>query len=85
VSNSAVETNTPAFQRGYTEGLTGVKFEQRGWSVEQPITETDIVEIITNLTEIAVEGWLSDDLLRHDAGLIVDWIARGVYQPASKQ
>ena len=34
------------------------------------VKEDVIVDIVRNLTEIAVEGWLSEDLLRRDVGIL---------------
>jgi len=73
----AVLIDTPEFNAGFVEGITGA---QNGFHTEQPPTEDGIVEIIRNLTEIAVEGWLKEGLLRHDVGLIAGWLSRPVQQ-----
>ncbi len=74
----AVQMETAAFRQGLTAGLTGVYApdEPSRFIIDDPVTESDIVGIIQNLCEIAQEGWLSDRLLRHDAGLIAGWLLR---------
>ncbi len=71
-----------AFLQGYKAGLTGqyAPGEHSRFEIAHPITEDDIVGIIQNLTEIALERWLHDDLLHHDAGLIMGWVVRSASQ-----
>ena len=58
--------------------------DQRGlcggcrFKLELPVSEESIVAIIRNLCEIAQEGWLSEELLRRDAGQIAGWIVLGM-------
>ncbi len=73
VPTIAVQMETAAFSKGFTEGLTG---EYTRFPIKRPVTESDVVEIVRNLCEIAQEGWLREDLLRHDAGLIAGWLLR---------
>jgi len=76
VRATAILTQTEDFRVGYETGLAGgmcIDGIQR-FKLDQPVTEELIVEIIRNLTEIAVEGWLSESLLRRDAGMIAGWI-----------
>jgi hypothetical protein len=69
----AVAVNTAAFHNGFVEGLTGEYCRVR---LNCPVTEDGIVEIMRNLCEIAQEGWLKEELLRHDAGLLAGWLSR---------
>jgi hypothetical protein len=56
-------------------GLCGGGFR---FKLELPMSEESIVAIIRNLCEIAQEGWLSEELLRRDAGQIAGWIVLGM-------
>ncbi len=51
-----------------------------GW-----VKEDVIVEIVRNLTAIAVEERLSEDLLRHDVGILAGYspIAQAWFRPGS--
>ncbi len=62
-----------AFREGFTGGTNG---NFRGVRLTDYLTEEVIVKIITNLTEIAQEGWLTEDLIRRNAGIIAGWLAR---------
>lgn len=81
----AVSIYTVAFQHGYVEGLTGVTPEGCPPHLRCPIEENDVVDIVTNLVEIALEGTLTDEQLRHDTGLLAGWISRAVYPPVNDQ
>lgn len=74
----AVQMESAAFSAGFTAGLTGTYTpgEPSRHDTDEPVTEDGIVGIIQNLCEIAQEGWLTDNLLRHDAGLIAGWLCR---------
>lgn len=72
----AVQMDSKAFHSGYVTGMTGVGENCGRHNIACPPTEAGIVDIIRNLCEIAQEGWLSDALLRHDAGLIAGWLNR---------
>ena len=74
----AVQMESTAFRQGFAAGLTGqyAPDEPSRFDIADPVTEDDIVGVIQNLCEIAQEGWLSDRLLRHDAGLIAGWLLR---------
>jgi len=74
----AVAIDTNAFHSGFVEGMTG---ERDGHTIPalhpgQSITEGDIVAIIRNQCEVAQEGWLTEEHLRHDCGLVVGWLNR---------
>ena len=62
-----VITHTPAFSDGFTQGRQGF---YRAINIGKRMKEDVIVGIVRNLTEIAVEGWLSEDLLRRDVGIL---------------
>ena len=75
---------TVEFQQGFETGLNkglccGYRFK-----LELPVSEESIVAIIRNLCEIAQEGWLSEELLRRDAGQIVGWIIWGTSVQAAE-
>ena len=72
----ATQIDAHQFRTGFVEGLSG---EYTRFPIKQPITENDIVEIVRNLTEIAQERWLTEDMLRHDCGLIAGWISRQAF------
>ena len=42
----------------------------RAINIGNQVKEDVIVDIVRNMTEIAVEGWLSEDLLRRDVGIL---------------
>jgi hypothetical protein len=64
-----------SYQDGVSWGLHG----------DMPaLSDTIIVAIIRNLCEIAQEGWLSEELLRHDAGQIAGWIVLGMSTEAGQ-
>jgi hypothetical protein len=62
-----VITHTSAFRDGIIQGRQGF---YRAINIGNRVKEDVIVDIVRNLTEIAVEGWLSEDLLRRDAGIL---------------
>lgn len=62
-----VITLTAAFRDGFTQGREGF---YRAIKVGNQVKEDVIVDMVRNLTEIAAEGWLSEDLLRRDAGIL---------------
>lgn len=62
-----VITHTPAFRDGFTQGRQGF---YRVINIGNQVKEDVIVDIVRNLTEVAVEGWLSEDLLRRDVGIL---------------
>jgi len=59
--------HTPAFRDGFTQGRQGF---YRAINVGGQVKEDVIVDVVRNLTEIAVEGWLSEDLLHRDVGIL---------------
>jgi hypothetical protein len=63
-----VTTTTAAFREGFVQGKQGF---YRAINVSNQVKEDVLVDMIRNLTEIAVEGWLSEELLRRDAGILV--------------
>ena len=63
-----VITQTTAFRDGFIRGRQGF---YRAACIGGQVKEDVIVDIVRNLTEIAVEGWLSEDLLRRDVGILV--------------
>lgn len=68
----AVRIDSPSFHTGFVAGKVG----ESGLPLDQPVSEQEIVSIIRNLCEIAQEGWLREEQLRHDAGMIAGWLAR---------
>lgn len=75
--NSVVlQADTPAFHAGFLEGQTCTRNLTPLLMYEHNITETDIVAIVRNLTEVAQEGWLTEEHLRHDCGVIAGWLLR---------
>lgn len=75
---TAIVITSADFHTGYETGLNGglCTDGSRPWKLEEPVTEELIVSIIRNLCEIAQEGWLSESLLRRDAGQIAGWLGR---------
>ncbi|GEM_PF-1090686 len=76
----AIVMHSTDFQQGFEVGLNGGLGENYRFKLELPVNEESIVAIIRNLCEIAQEGWLSEELLRHDAGQIAGWIVSGAGQ-----
>lgn len=66
----AVNLTTAAFQRGLTMGKAGIF---RGRLPVEP-SEEGIVEIIQNLIDFALEGHLTEELLRQDVGIVVGFV-----------
>ena len=60
-------TRTTAFRDGFTQGRQGFC---RAIYIGGQLRENVIVDFVRNLSEIAVEGWLSEDLLRRDVGIL---------------
>lgn len=71
-----VQADTQAFSRGFVEGQTGLRDGYPVYRIGHPISEQDIFSIIRNLVEIDREGWLREELIRHDAGVIAGWLLR---------
>lgn len=61
---------TQAFRRGMSWGRKGI-FRGR-LCVEQ--SEEGIVEIVQNMIEFALEGHLTEELLRQDTGIVVGFV-----------
>ena len=78
VTTGAIVMQTADFQQGFETGLNGGLCGGYRFQLELPVSEESIVGIIRNLCEIAQEGWLSEALLRRDAGQIAGWIVLGV-------
>jgi len=70
---SPLVITSEAFREGYESAVNDTihRFDLP----DQP-TEAIIVDIITNLTEIAVEGWLTEELVQRDGGMIAGWLVR---------
>ena len=80
VTTGAIAMQTVEFQQGFETGLNGGLCGGGGYrfKLELPLSEESIVAIIRNLCEIAQEGWLSEELLRRDAGQLAGWIVLGM-------
>lgn len=78
VTTGAIVMQTADFQQSFETGLNGGLCGGYRFQLELPVSEESIVAIIRNLCEIAQEGWLSEELLRRDAGQIAEWIVLGV-------
>ena len=61
------QVTTQAFRRGMSWGRKGIF---RGNLCVEP-SEEGIVEIIQNLIDFALEGHLTEELLRQDVGIVV--------------
>ncbi len=71
VSTGILVMQTADFQQEFETGLNGgLRGGTCRFKIELPVSEESIVAIIRNLCEIAHEGWLSEELLRRDAGQI---------------
>ncbi len=66
----ATQVTTQAFRRGMSWGSKGIF--RGNLCVEQ--SEEGIVEIIQNLIDFALEGNLTEELLRQDAGIVVGFV-----------
>ncbi len=62
-----VTTTTATFCEGFQQGKQGIYC---ALNIGNQVKEDDLVEIVRHLTEIAVEGWLSEELLRRDVGIL---------------
>jgi hypothetical protein len=74
---AAIAISSAEVEQGYREGWAG--HDIRGFSLHLQPNEVTIVELIRNLCKIAQEGWLSEKLLRRDAGIITGWISRQAF------
>jgi len=77
VTTKAIVMHSADFQQGFETGLNRGLCGGSRFALELPVSEESIVAIIRNLCEIAQEGWLSEELLRRDAGQIAGWIVLG--------
>ena len=66
----ATQVTTQAFRRGMSWGRKGI-FRGNLCVVQ---SEEGIVEIIQNLIDFALEGNLTEELLRQDAGIVVGFV-----------
>ena len=66
----ATQVTTQAFKRGMSWGRQGIF--RGNLCVEQ--SEEGIVEIIQNLIDFALEGNLTEELLRQDVGIVVGFV-----------
>jgi hypothetical protein len=66
----ATQAPTQAFSRSMSWGRKGIF--RGNLCVKQ--SEEGIVEIIQNLIDFALEGHLTEELLRQDAGIIVGFV-----------
>ena len=64
------QVTTQAFRRGISWGKMGIF--RGNLCVEQ--SEEGIVEIIQNLIDFALEGNLTEELLRQDVGIVVGFV-----------
>lgn len=66
----ATQVTTQAFKRGMDWGQKGIF--RGNLCVAQ--SEEGIVEIVQNLIDFALEGHLTDELLRQDVGIVVGFV-----------
>jgi hypothetical protein len=78
VTTGVIVMQTVEFQQGFETGINGGLCGGCRFKLELPISEESTVAIIRHLCEIAQEGWLSEELLRRDAGQIAGWIVLGM-------
>ena len=62
-----VITTSAAFREGVQQSKQGF---YRALTSGNQVKEDVLVDVVRNLTEIAVEGWLSEELLRRDVGIL---------------
>ncbi len=77
VAHLATRIDTHQFRTGFVEGLTG---QTTRFSIALPATEAGVVEIVRNMTELAQEGNLTENMLRRDCGLLAGWISRQAFR-----
>ena len=84
-NTNVVRIFTPAFGKGFTTGLRGGvgPDDDLRFRLELPVDEHSIVEVVRNLTELAVEGNLTESLLLHDCGMLTGYIFAS-QQPVSQ-
>jgi len=75
--NSLTMHSSADFVQGFYEGLADTQPLPR-FDIRYSITEQGILEIVENALAMYQDGELSEDLLRHDIGLITGWIMRGM-------
>ena len=73
--NSLTMNSSADFVQGFYEGLADTQPLPR-FDIRYSITEQGILEIIENALAMYQDNELSEDLLRHDIGLITGWIMR---------
>ena len=67
-----ITTTTDSFRIGVQMGRDDVYRGRLGIT----LTEECIVGIVRNLVEIGQEGWLRDELIRRDVGVIVGMLTK---------
>jgi len=82
VASISVQMESRAFAIGFAAGLTGYQDKNQCHDIQGAPTETGIVDIIRNLCEISREGWLTEELLCSDCGLVAGWLSRPVPEQA---
>ena len=68
-----VKIETTEFQKGFDTARSN---EIRRFGLGDIVDEETLVGIIRNLAEIAQEGWLTEEFIRQDAGIIAGWFVR---------
>lgn len=71
--HTLVSLHSKEFDFGFQQGLAR-KF--RNIQLGTIVTEEEVVEVVRNLTEVAVEGWLTEEQLLRDCGILAGWIIR---------
>lgn len=64
--------HSSSFRSGYASGLKGQY--RHDITLPDQIDEDTVVSIINNLLCIQAERWLTDELVRRDAGILTGWI-----------
>jgi hypothetical protein len=78
INTLVTNIDSDAFLAGFVEGQTDGIQHERFSVVDGPATEAGLVEVVRNLCEVFQEGWLTDEQLRHDVGLLAGWLLREV-------
>jgi hypothetical protein len=62
---------TQAFREGYQSGY---RCRDKRFDLSQPISEDVVLQIVSNLIGLALDGELNEAWLRRDCGMIVGYI-----------
>jgi hypothetical protein len=87
-NNIAANMETAIFEAGYAVGLRGEP-HVRIDGPTLPVSEGTLVSIVSNLVQLAREGWMPEneleEFIHHDCGMIAGLVVRGEHSTTPAQ